>query len=79
MTEDEAYWSLVDMPVWQPFCGVETYVVPGDPEASLLWHKVRPYNDGDPWCGDKMPLGTMGLPAEDAALVEAWIAQGAIP
>ena len=79
LDEDEAYWSLVDMQVYQPMCGIDTYVVPGDPEASLLWHKVRPYVDDAPWCGDKMPLGTMGLPAADAALVEAWIAQGAHP
>jgi len=78
-SEDQAYGSLVNAPVWQPWCDTEHYVVPGDPEASLLWLKVRPYSADDPWCGDKMPLGTMGLPAADAALVEAWIAQGALP
>lgn len=76
---DEAYWGLTTQTTASSDCGLEQYVVPGDPEASLLWQKVRPHADDAPWCGQKMPLGTLGLPEADAALVEAWITQGALP
>ena len=61
LTVDDAYAALVNQVSPFPQCEVETYVVPGDPEASLLWHKVRPATDEGPWCGEKMPLGTLGL------------------
>jgi hypothetical protein len=52
-------------------------VVPGDPEASLLYLKVAP---GLEVCGEKMPLAGPsegGLPPEQAERVRAWIADGA--
>jgi glucose/arabinose dehydrogenase len=52
-------------------------VVPGNPQASLLWQKLA----GDPRaCGRPMPAGSRGLkfvsPSE-FALFERWIAEGA--
>jgi len=76
---DEAYHRLTTGE--SPATNLEhtTYVVPGDPEASLLLHKIRPYQDDSPWVGSKMPLGTDGLGPDDVALIQAWIAQGALP
>lgn len=45
-------------------------VVPGNPDASLLWRKL--YSDSPP-CGDPMPQGTSHLPATDLACVRDWI------
>ena len=47
-------------------------VVPGDPEASLLYQKLS----GSPPCGDMMPPGQDPDP-EKAQLVYDWIAAGA--
>lgn len=50
-------------------CDGQPLVVPGDPEASLLWRKVAP---GVEVCGNKMP-GPQGLPPEQAELIRTWI------
>ncbi|MGB0592503.1 MAG: hypothetical protein ACPGU1_22695 [Myxococcota bacterium] len=76
---EEAYHSLTNGQSAATNLAYTAYVVPGDPEASLLLHKVRPYQDGDEWIGNKMPLGTDGLGPDDIALIQAWIAQGALP
>jgi len=53
-------------------------VEPGDPEASLLWHKLQ----GTQRQGKAMPLTPYGwkkLSPEDLELVRRWIASGAKP
>ncbi len=51
-------------------------VVPGDPDASYLMCKLR--GSCDERVGARMPpVGTPGLAAEDLAVIEAWIADGA--
>jgi hypothetical protein len=51
-------------------------VVPGDPDASYLMCKLR--GSCDERVGARMPpVGTPGLAAEDVAVIEAWIADGA--
>lgn len=73
-----SYASLVDAPATMASCGQSVRVVPGDPDASVLWLRVRPaaLDQGMP-CGAKMPQGSMGLGDADAAVIEAWIAGGA--
>lgn len=53
-------------------------VVPGDPDASYLWHKLR----HTAVVGDGMPRGVLGsrrLPAAELELVRRWIETGARP
>ena len=52
------------------------YVVPGQPEQSLLFQKV---NCDTPGVGARMPLGGYGggLSAQQQALIYDWIAEGA--
>lgn len=83
--KDQLYSQLVDQPASGAKCrpgavdggvdgGTETHirVVPGDPEASLLFLKV----DHRPPCGDAMPVsGT--LPQEQVTLIHDWIEAGA--
>ena len=53
-------------------------VVPGDPDSSILYQRVKPLSEGGTTdCGNKMPQGSEGLSAEQAELVRAWIAGGA--
>ncbi|HJL14211.1 MAG TPA: hypothetical protein RMH99_01075 [Sandaracinaceae bacterium LLY-WYZ-13_1] len=76
-----AAWSaLVDQPAAGPECEGEGWmrVVAGDPEASLLVHKLRAHAEPEgAVCGDPMP--PRGLPVSDAdrTVVEQWIADGA--
>ena len=73
-----SYASLVGVAATAAGCGADVRVVPGDPEASVLWLRVRPSSlDGGAPCGPKMPQGSMGLGEAEAAVVEAWIAGGA--
>jgi len=67
-----SYASLVDAPATMASCGQSVRVVPGDPDASVLWLRVRPaaLDQGMP-CGAKMPQGSMGLGDADAAVIEA--------
>ena len=61
-------------------CGATQRVVPGKPELSMLWLRVRPSSlDGGKACAPKMPKGGEELSAELAELVKAWIADGAKP
>ncbi len=58
-------------------CQGKVVVVPGDPAGSLLWAKIAP---GVATCDEKMPPGGgAGVSAEDAKLVQDWIAAGAKP
>jgi len=75
---ETAYWQLVGAPAAQFWCGLDTRVVPGDPESSILWHRVRPMElDDAQWCGQKMPLGSEGLTLSEAQLIYDWIDAGA--
>ena len=63
-----------------PTCGRTQYVVPGEPEQSILWLRVRPITDEDRECGQvKMPKGSeTGLDADNAQLIHDWITDGAL-
>ena len=51
-------------------CGGRVLVTAGDPEASLLFAKVK----GEPPCGDRMPLAQDPLDPDELACVRDWIA-----
>jgi hypothetical protein len=73
-----AYANLVESAATEASCGVSVRVVPGAPEESVLWRRVRPAAlDAGDMCAAKMPLGTMGLEEAEAQLVHDWIAAGA--
>lgn len=78
---DTLYAALVDVEAQAAACGLTRRVVPGDPESSILWYRVRPssLDDGAP-CAAKMPagMGDTGLSEEAALLVYDWIAGGAL-
>jgi hypothetical protein len=72
---DLAYEQLVHGMVSFPTCG-STRVVPSDPDASFLLHKL----DGSALeldCGVPMPIGDV-LPGQQVAAIRAWIAAGAM-
>lgn len=71
---DTAYAALVDQTSTSRDCAGRPYVVPGDPEGSLLYAKLQ----NDPGCGERMPLGGGALPAAQIELVRSWIAGGAL-
>ncbi len=79
-TAEQTYELLLSGEASKDSCGVSTWVVPGDPEASILWYRVRPpeLEDGEP-CVKKMPQGSDGLSAEQAQVIYDWIAAGAQP
>lgn len=73
-----AYANLVEVAAAEASCGMSVRVVPGAPEESALWGRVRPAAlDGGDMCAAKMPLGSMGLEEAEAQLVYDWIAAGA--
>lgn len=60
-------------------CDATLLVSPGNPDASILWYRVRPasMDDGAP-CATKMPSGTeTGLSEGTAMVVHDWILAGA--
>jgi len=71
--------DAIDLPsdIFSDVCN-ETgfWVVPGDPDASLLWRLVAGTNtEEDP---PVMPFGTGPLPASQTDFLREWIAQGAL-
>jgi hypothetical protein len=74
---DSAYDILVGQVATSPVCDLTIRVVPGDPESSILWHRVKPQEDGEEPCAAKMPKNTKGLSEANAQLVYDWIAGGA--
>jgi hypothetical protein len=78
LDEATAYANLVGVAASQASCGASVRVVPGAPEESVLWLRVRPaaLEDGEA-CGAKMPLGSSGLEDADARRIYNWIAAGA--
>lgn len=77
--EATSYASLVEVAATTAVCGLTDRVVPGAPEQSILWMRVRPAaEDMGMACAPKMPQGSMGLPDAEAKLVGDWIAGGAL-
>jgi hypothetical protein len=56
-------------------CAGKTYVVPGQPDASLLWDKLSKVT---PSCGARMPANGAVLTDAELATVRAWIMAGAM-
>lgn len=54
----------------------ERIVQPGDPAASPLMDKIA---SPRPRFGERMPRGRAPLSAEQIGIIEAWIADGALP
>jgi hypothetical protein len=69
-----AYQNLIGVTATGMGCGTATRVVPGDPDASLLYQKVAMT---EPPCGKRMPTFASPLPAEEIEMIRAWIAAGA--
>jgi hypothetical protein len=79
--EDDPYHVLVGVDADGIQCGGLDWkrVVPGDPDHSLLFQKLKAKHDGvDAPCGDAMPQGPR-TPLDDVALdaVRTWILEGA--
>jgi hypothetical protein len=74
---DSIHANLVNQTAAAEACGLTQRVVPGEPENSLLWHRVKPLEDGEEPCVAKMPKGSDGLTADEAQLVYDWIKGGA--
>jgi hypothetical protein len=74
-TRAEAYAALVGRGSMSARCGGggARLVVPGDPNASLLYLKLS----AAPACGDRMPQGASPLTAAQVEMVRSWIAAGA--
>jgi hypothetical protein len=74
-TKDAAYEALVNAPAAGELCAASGLirVVPGDPEASLLFDKVA---SRTPVCGDPMPIAA-ALPADKIEQLRRWIELGA--
>jgi hypothetical protein len=73
-TRDAAYGALVSVAAMGPQCGSSgaRRVVPGDPDASLMYQKLLP----NPPCGARMP-GVGALTDDDIERIGAWIEDGA--
>ena len=74
------YFQLAGQPATNPLCGLAKRVEPGDPDSSILWHRVRPsdLDSTDAPCAPKMPKGSEGLDDDLAQLIYDWIAAGAL-
>jgi hypothetical protein len=76
---ETVHQNTIDVTSIRPACGKTKIIVPGQPEESLLWLRVRPKSMDTEDCIEKMPRGTDGLDPETAQLVYDWIAGGANP
>ena len=78
---ESVYAAFVDVAAPVPLCGRTHYVVPGDPEQSILWLRIRDTTDEDVECEIvKMPAGgAQGMDPADTQVVYDWIASGANP
>lgn len=75
LSQQSAYLNLVGVPAALPGAAGKTRVVAGDADASFLVHKLEgTLGAGE---GSRMPLIGPALPAEELALVRAWIDAGA--
>jgi len=77
--KETAHSNLVGIPGGGSACGIgsgsHTRVVPGDPDGSLLFQKVR--SSTRPPCGDRMPKDKPPLDGADIDTIQSWIADGA--
>lgn len=77
-SRDAAYEALVNE---VPLCaGHEAFVIPNDPDSSLLIHKLEGVGEGGmPLCGSRMPVPGIGEPFTEAEIanIRMWIANGA--
>lgn len=78
----DAYGVLVDQPASQ--LASMSYVTPGDPDASYLWHKIANTQASVGGSGLPMPKARMGMAADtmtqaELDMIEEWIAGGAPP
>lgn len=73
MDKATAYNALVGKTSAGRKCMGKPLIVPGQPEASLLWQKLGP----SPPCGSRMPIGGAPLSDEQLEMVRSWIAAGA--
>ncbi|MCO4762111.1 MAG: hypothetical protein KC502_11440 [Myxococcales bacterium] len=69
-----AYALIVNKASKVESCQFLPLVLPGKPETSVLYTKIKA---GVTTCGNKMPVGSQGLPESAAKLVYDWIAAGA--
>ncbi len=69
-----AYDLLVNKASKVESCQFLPLVLPGKPETSVLYTKVK---TGIVTCGNKMPIGSQGLPEAAAKLIHDWIQAGA--
>jgi hypothetical protein len=72
LVADRAYGELLSKRARAGACAGEPLVVPGNPDASVLFKRI-----GGAACGASMPLGSDLLPAAAVDAIRAWIAQGA--
>ena len=71
-----AYDQLVEVPAMGPACAeMALRVVPGEPDASLLFEKV---SRDDPVCGERMPFRRTPLSTVEIERIRDWIAAGAL-
>ena len=70
---EAAYAALVGQTSTSKDCSGKDLVVPGKPEASLLYTKLT----ATPPCGARMPFGGGALPDAQIEMVRSWIAAGA--
>jgi len=76
LTNDEMYQRLVGSSSSSTQCGGRVYVVPGNPDGSLLYDKLA---NARPACGSRMPSGGFAyLSDEELGVVRAWIEAGAL-
>jgi len=73
LSQESAYLNLIDVPA--TMAAGKKRVVPSDPNASFLLHKLAGTQGASE--GARMPLIGPALPADELALVRAWIAAGA--
>ena len=71
---DESYDNMVNVPAFHEEATGRVRVVPNDPDASFLIHKLE---GGPNLVGERMPFGGSALPAADIQMVRDWIAAGA--
>ncbi|HEY4181855.1 MAG TPA: hypothetical protein VGM90_33660 [Kofleriaceae bacterium] len=69
-----AYPALMDISHSAKCGDTYTLIVPGDPDASLVYQKLAL---DPPPCGDRMPLGNDAISKTKLKLVRDWILAGA--
>jgi len=67
-----AYSELMGRGAHAGACAGQPLVVPGDPDASVLWKRITGSE-----CGGRMPFGSPLLPGVQLDAIRTWIAEGA--